>query len=161
MQSDVCTKGKGSGGQQTYQQEVEARRAEYTREIHNSIVSEWPAAEDIGPRANGAYPTHVLERLPKATDELVQELAKRIEQQADEVAKDRQRYNEIIERGQAVFSDYDIGIAYRSAADAVRGGLRLKSAHISYAVTGLLKLRAAHAEALEQLERERPQLDLF
>ena len=161
MQQDVCTKGKASGELTSYQQSVEVKREAYTAEIHNSIVAEWPAAEDIGPRTNGAYPTHVLERLPKTTDELVAELERRIEQQASDVAKDRQRYNDMLTRGQAAFSDYDIGIAYGTAADAVRGGLMLKSAHISYGVSGLLKLRVALAEAVEQLERERPQLDLF
>lgn len=161
MKQDVCTKGKASGELTSYQQSVEAKREEYTAEIHSSIVAEWPAAENIGPRTNGTYPIHVLEKLPKKTDELIAELEQRIEQQASEVAADRQRYNDMLTRGQAAFSDYDIGIAYSTAADAVRGGLMLKSAHISYGVSGLLKLREALAEAAEKLERERPQLDLF
>jgi len=140
---------------------VAARRAAYTPDVHRATIAAWPEGKAIGPRKNGTYPAHLLERLPKDPALVVEELQRRIEDQRGEVVKERQRYDDIRTRGHAALSNYDIGIAHDDAADAVRCALMLKDAHVSYAVSGLLKLRERLEEATATLERERPQLALF
>ena len=140
---------------------VAERRAAYTPDTHQRIIAAWPRGKAILPYENGTYPRHLLERLPKDPAEVVEELQRRIEDQRGEVVKQRQRYDDVRNRGQAAMSDYDLGIAHSDAADAVRCALILKYAHVSNAVSGLLKLREALEEATATLERERPQLALF
>lgn len=142
----------------TYEQEVAARRAAFTADDLAQLAAVWPPSEKIAPRGAGFEPAHyVFDRLPKDEARRIAVLQDRLASAEAELRADRERYDDIRTRGAAALSDYDIGIASTSAAEAVRCALMLKTAHVSFQLSCALALETAIDDATEN----RSQLLLF
>lgn len=142
----------------TYEQEVAERRAAFTADDLAQLAADWPPSEQIAPRGASFDPApYVFDKLPKDEDRRIAALQDRLASTETELREDRKRYDDIRTRGAAAMSDYDIGIAHSTAADAVRCALMLKDAHVSFQLSCALALEAAIDDATEN----RSQLLLF
>lgn len=129
-----------------------------------AVIAAFPEADQIGLRENWQdLDPHVGRRVPKAPADRAEHLSRLIETYQGELQRDIARYNDLRARGLAALSDYDICIS--SGGDplgALRCALRLKDAHVSYALSVLVKLSLELEDTQAALAAAAPpQLALF
>lgn len=129
-----------------------------------AVIAGFPEAEKIGVRGNWQdLDPHLGQRVPKAPADRAAYLARMIERYQAELQRDIATYNRYRENGLAALSAYDVCISSgRNPLGALRTALRLKDAHISYALSMLVKLSLELEDVKTELaEAEPPQLALF
>lgn len=141
---------------------MEVQAAELVAQVSaaevSALVASFPEPEDIDLRKE--IPTN-RKPLPQDLEQRCVSLREEIERCRLTLEKDIERYNDLRRRGLAAVSQYDIVCS--SGGDplnALRTALRLKNAHISYAMTMGHGLQLELANTLKEIG-EAPQLALF
>lgn len=145
-------------------QTAEALRKAADPELLAALVAAFPSPEAIAPRRYFANEL-ALEKLPDVHGDLdrrLEILSTRREAALAELAKDLDRYADLLSRKLDALSDYDITIAHGGKPlEALYGALKFKIAHASYQLSMSQALTLAIEETNAAIERARPQLDLF
>ncbi len=129
-----------------------------------AIIEKFPVAEKIGVRQNWQdIDPHLAQRVPKASADRAEYLARKIDQYEVELQRDIAVYSRLRKDGLSALSAYDVCISSgNDPLGALRVALRLKGAHISYGLSILLKLSHELSDLkIELAAAESPQLSLF
>lgn len=114
-----------------------------------AVLAEFPEADELGLREDlGAFQPH-RRPPPKGLDKRAQYLREQIERWRHDLSGSVERYNELRANGLAALTAYDIVLC--GALPAYRSALELRSAHITYSLTMLHKLRIELAETSREL----------
>lgn len=143
---------------------IEVQAAELLAQVDpadvSAVLADYPEPEDIELRAEIPKP---YRKKPMPTDGKLRVVALReeIERCRKTLEVDIERYNELRRRGLDAVTHYDIVISSGgNPTNALRTALRLKQAHISYAMTMGHGLQLELAKTLKEIG-EAPQLALF
>lgn len=120
-----------------------------------ALIARYPEAEHIGIRWNWYdLNPHTARRVPVAPAARAEYLAKLIESNQAELQRDIARYNELRARGLAALYRADILISSGGRPlEALRCALDLKTAHISYRLSILVRLALELEDAQGELAR--------
>lgn len=120
-----------------------------------ALIARYPEAEHVGIRSNWYdLDPHSARRVPVAPAARVDYLAKLIDSNQAELQRDIARYNDLRARGLAGLSRCDILISSGGRPlEALRCALDLKTAHISYHLSILVRLALELEDAQAALAR--------
>ncbi len=130
----------------------------------SKVVSEYPEPEDIRVRERWREVNpHLGKRLPKDAAKRAEYLAEKIQDWKETLGRDVEAYKRYRVEGLRALCAYDVCIASGNNPLAALGmALRLKHAHISYALSALMKLQLELKDAQKQLsDAQTQQLALF
>ena len=120
-----------------------------------ALIARYPEAEHVGIRSNwNELDPHSARRVPVAPAARADYLAKLIDSNQAELQRDIARYNDLRVRGLAALSRCDILISSGGRPlEALRCALDLKTAHISYHLSILVRLALELEDAQGELAR--------